>query len=197
MIIDTSKTPHVTTTYKTTATFRWDGDDLILDSTEVFKSGVMWKYFGWVFELALHMEWLTANTQHSYTPGYYTKGPNLLLERFDKDAVMPDYTQELFRDGSVFENEPNDFSDGPVAVVTEGAGWSSLYQGAHLMVMAKAFNWCFVRLNEAFAKFKHNPLAVQTIEHPLFVCVNLVESQWLEESYDELLRTVPYKSGGA
>ena len=143
------------------------------------------------------MEWLTANTQHPYTPGYYTKGPNLLLERFDKDAMMPDYMQELFRDGSVFENEPNNFSDGPVAVITEGAGWSSLYQGAHLMVMAKAFNWRFVRLNEAFAKFKHNPLAVQTIEHPLFVYVNLVESQWLEESYDELLQTVPYKSGGA
>ena len=65
------------------------------------------------------------------------------------------------------------------------------------MVMAKAFNWHFVRLNEAFAKLKQTPLAVQTIERPLFVYVNLVESQWFEESYDELLRTVPYKSGGA
>ena len=35
------------------------------------------------------------------------------------------------------------------------------------------------------------------IERPLFVYVNLVESQWLEDSYDELLRTVPYKSGEA
>ena len=68
------------------------------------------------------------------------------------------------------------------------------------MVMAKAFNWRFVRLNEAFAKLKNTslaPLAKQPIERPLFVYVNLVESQWLEESYDQLLRTVPYKSGGA
>ena len=38
---------------------------------------------------------------------------------------------------------------------------------------------------------------MQTIERTLFVYVNLVESQWLEDSYDELLRTVPYKSGEA
>ena len=116
---------------------------------------------------------------------------------FDKNEPMPDYGKESFRDGSIFQEYPNDFSEGPVAVVTEGQGWTSFYQGAHFMVMAKAFNWHFVRLNEAFGKLKQTPLAVQTIERPLFIYVNLVESQWLEESYDELLRTVPYKSGGA
>ena len=79
----------------------------------------------------------------------------------------------------------------------EGQGWSVAYQGAHFMVLAKAFNWQFVRINEAFEKLKTIPLAVQTIERPLFVYVNLVESQWLEDSYNELLRTVPYKSGEA
>ena len=80
----------------------------------------------------------------------------------------------------------------------EGLGWSSVYQGTHFTVLAKAFNWRFVSINEeTFEKFKKTPLAVQTIERPLFVYVNLVESQWLEDSYDELLRTVPYKSGEA
>ena len=31
---------------------------------------------------------------------------------------------------------------------------------------AKALNWRFVRINEAFEKFKKAPLAVQTIERP-------------------------------
>ena len=65
------------------------------------------------------------------------------------------------------------------------------------MVLAKAFNWRFVCINETFEKFKKTPLAVQTIERPLFFYVNLVESQRLEDSYDELLRTGPYKSGEA
>ena len=185
-------------TERTTATFAWDGDDLILDNTEVFKSGIMWKYFGWVYELALHMGWLKITVDGPpFLPGHYEKGDNLIMEPIDPKAPMPDYGQEQFRDGSVFQEYPNDFSDGPVQLVTEGVGWSVLYQGAHFMVMAKAFNWRFVRLNDAFAKLKQTPLAVQTIERPLFVYVNLVESQWLEESYDELLRTVPYKSGGA
>lgn len=195
--VDASKIPPVTTTYRTSATFRWEGDDLILDNTHVFKSGVMWKYFGWVFELALHMGWLTITVDWQPTmPGHYKKGPNLLMEPVDPKAPAADYKLESFKDGSVFPDYPNDFSHGPVNVVAEGQGWTNLYQNAHFMVMAKAFNWRFVRLNESFAKFKDTPLAVQPIERPLFVYVNLVESQWLEESYDELLRTVPYKSGG-
>ena len=171
---------------------------MILDNTEVFKSGVMWKYFGWVFELALHMGWLTVTVAEQPTmPGHYKKGPNLLIEPVDPKAPAADYKKEVFHDGSVFPSFPNDFSHGPVVIVTEGQGWTSLYQGAHFMVIAKAFNWRFVCLNEAFAQFKDTPLVVQPIERPLFVYVNLVESQWLEESYDELLRTVPYKSGGA
>ena len=167
---------------RTVATFAWEGDDLILDNTEVFKSGIMWKYFGWVVELALHMGWLTVTPGLlSADPGYYKRGPNLLMVPFDKNEPMTDYAKESFRDGSIFQEYPNDFSEGPVAVVTEGQGWTRFYQGAHFMVMAKAFNWHFVRLNEAFAKLKQTPLAVQTIERPLFVYVNLVESQWLEE----------------
>ena len=195
--VDSTKSPPATITYRTSATFHWEGDDLILDNTEVLRSGVMWKYFGWVFELAVHMGWLTVTVAEQPTrPGHYKKGPNLLMEPVDPKASAADYKLETFKDGSVFPSYPNDFSHGPVAVVTEGQGWTSLYQGAQFMVMAKAFNWRFVRLNEAFAKFKDTPLAVQPIERPLFVYVNLVESQWLEESYDELLRTVPYKSGG-
>ena len=188
--LDTSKTPPKTRIDRTVATFAWEGDDLILDNTEVFKSGIMWTYFGWVVELALHMGWLTVTPGLlSADPGYNKRGPNLLMVPFDKNEPMSDYAKESFRDGSIFQEYPNDFS--------EGHGWTSFYQGAHFMVMAKAFNWHFVRLNEAFAKLKQTPLAVQTIERPLFVYVNLVESQLLEQSYNELLRTVPYKSGGA
>ena len=64
------------------------------------------------------------------------------------------------------------------------------------MVLSDLFSWRFVRFNEAFEKAKKANVS-QMIEHPLFVYVNLVESQWLEDSYDELLRTVPYKSGEA
>ena len=194
-----SQNPPKTTIYDTTATFVWKGDDLLLDNTHVFKSGIMWKYFAWVTELAFHMGWLTRTVSYGpFQPGHYKKGPNLLMEAIDKHAPVPDYTAESFRDGSVFQSEPNGFSTrtGPVALVTEGAGWSISYNNAHFMVMAKAFNWRFVRLNEAFSKFKNTPLAMQQIERPLFVYVNLTESQWLEASYDELLRTVPYKSGG-
>ena len=195
--IDRSQTPPKTRRDNTTATFVWKADDLLLDNTNVFKSGVMWKYFGWVTELAFHMGWLTVTVPgEPYQPGHYKKGPNLLMEAIDPHAPAPDYKAENFRDGSVFPSYPNGFTHGPVCVVTEGQGWPVFYQGAHFMVMAKAFNWRFVRLNEAFAKLKNTPLAVQPIERPLFVYVNLVESQWLEESYDELLRTVPYKSGG-
>ena len=57
---------------RTVATFAWERDDFILDNTEVFKSGIMWKYFGWVVELALHMGWLTVTAGLlSADPGYY------------------------------------------------------------------------------------------------------------------------------
>ena len=184
-----------TTKKKMGVTLRWEGDDLVLDNMHVFISGVQWKYFRFVFELAQHMGWLMTNPGlDRFTPRHYHRGPNMLLVPIDEEAPKADYTQESFHDGSIFQEYPNDFAHDPVAIVTEGQRWSIAYQGAHFMVLAKAFNWRFVRINEAFEKFKKTPLAAQTIERPLFVYVNLVESQWLENSYDELLRTVPYKS---
>ena len=172
-----------TTKKKMGVTLRWEGDDLVLDNTHVFISGVQWKYFGFVFQLAQHMGWLTTNPGlDRFTPGHCHRGPNLLLEPFDKAAPRRDYTQESFHDWSIFQEYPNDFAHGPVAIVTEGQGWSVVYQGAHFMVLAKAFNWRFIRINEAFEKLRTTPLAVQTIESPLFVYVNLVESEWLEDS---------------
>ena len=109
---------------------RWEGDDLLLDNTHVFISGVMWKYFGSVFKLAQHMVWLTTNPRYEFQPGYYHRGPNMLMVPIDKEAPKADYTQESFHDGFVFKEYPNDFSHGPVAVVMEGLGWSSLYRGA-------------------------------------------------------------------
>ena len=155
------------------------------------------QYFGFVLELAQHMGWLTTNPHYELQPGYYHQGPNMLLVPINETGPKADYTKESFHDGSSFEEYTNTFAHSPVAVITEAQGWSVAYQGAHFMVLAKAFNWRVVRINEAFEKFKKTPLAVQTIERPLFVYVNLVESQWLEDSYDELPRTVPYKSGEA
>ena len=140
---------------------------------------------------------LTTNPRYEFQPGYYHQGPNMLLVPINKMGPKVDYTKESFHNGSIFEEYPNMFAHGPVAVVTEGQGWSVAYQGAHFMVLAKAFNWRFVRINEAFEKFKKTPLAVQTIKRPLFVYVNLVECQLLGDLYDELLRTVPYNSGEA
>ena len=54
----------------------------------------------------------------------------MLMVPIDKEAPKADYTQESFHDGFVFKEYPNDFSHGPVAVVMEGLGWSSLYRGA-------------------------------------------------------------------
>ena len=202
-VMENSKTMKI----KMGVTLRWEGDDLVLDNTHVFISGVQWKYFGFVFELAQHMGWLTTNPGlDRFTPGHYHRGLNMLLVLIDEEAPKADYTQESFRDGSIFQEYPNTFAHicdrhrrsdmvcSVPGIVTEGQGWSVAYQGAHFMVLAKAFNWRFIRINEAFEKFKKTPLTAQTIERPLFVYVNLVESQWLEDSYDGLFRTVPYKS---
>ena len=187
-----------THTKKTAATLRWDGDDLILDNTEVYISGVMWKYFGWVFELSLNMGWLEVDEsvgRYDGTPGRYRKGPNMRLIPFDPKGPWADYTQESFSDASIYPRHANDFSNGPINVVTEGTGWPRVNQGGTFMVMAKAFNWRFVRLNEAVGKFKHTPVAVQAVERPLYVLVDLIETEWVDGAYDELLRTVPYKKG--
>ena len=149
-----------TTKKKMGVTLRLEGDDLVLDNTHVFISGVQWKYFEFVFELAQHMGWLTTNPGLDwFTLGHYHRGPNMLLVPIDEEAPKADYTQESFRDGSIFQEYPNDFAHSPVAIVTEGQGWSVVYQGAHFMVLANAFNWRFVRNNEAFEKFKKTPLA--------------------------------------
>ena len=66
------------------------------------------------------------------------------------------------------------------------------------MVLSSLFNWRFVRINEAFESMKEVSWVKegsQAVERPLYVYVNLVKSQWLEATYDQLLRTVPYKSG--
>ena len=110
---------------KTVATLRWDGEDLILDNTEVYISGVMWMYFGWVFELSQNMGWLeSVKSVDRSTPGRYCKGPNTRLIPFDPKGPWADYTQETFSDASVFPGHANDFSSGLVTVVTEGTGWS-------------------------------------------------------------------------
>ena len=143
-----------TTKKKMGVTLHWEGDDLVLDNTHVFICGVQWKYFGFVFELAQHMGCLMMNPRYELQPGYYHRGPNMLLVPIDKTGHKADYTQESFHDGSIFEEYPNAFAHGPVAVVMEGQGWSVAYQGAHFMVLAKAFNWRLVHINEAFEKFK-------------------------------------------
>ena len=82
-----------TTKKKMGVTLRWEGDDLVLDNTHVFISGVQWKYFGFIFELAQHMGWLTTNPGlDRFMPGHYHRGPNLLLEPFDKAGPRRDYT---------------------------------------------------------------------------------------------------------
>ena len=192
---DSQGTTH---TKKTVSSFRWDGDDLILDNSEVFLSGVMWKYFGWVFELAMNMGWLkTVSGMPVSDPARYQKGPNMQLVALDPKGPWADYTQERFRETSIFPGHASSFADGrsPVTVVREGSGWTSVHQGAHFMVMAKVFSWRFVRLNEAFEKFKHSPLALQSVERPLCVMIDLIETGWLNNVYDEILRTVPYKEG--
>ena len=171
-------------------TFKCEGDDLLLDNANVFTPGVGWKYFGITVDLALNMGWLTNHPTSYSHPSYF---PNMLMEFIDKTGPKADYTQESFHSGSVFEEYPNTFTHGPVTAVTEGQGWSVAYQGAQFMVLSNAYNWRFIRINEVFENFE-KAKGAQTVERPLFIYVNLVESQWLEDSYDELLRTVPHKS---
>ena len=186
----------VTHTKKTVATFKWDGDDLILDNSEVFISGVMWKYFGWTFELALNMRWLQLRSGMSAASNLrYYKGPYMHMVAVDPKGPWADYTQERFHETTFFSGSPNSFANGPVNIVREGTGWTSVDQGALFMIMAKAFNWRFVHLNEAFDRFKHTPVALQAVERPLFVTIDLIESGWVNNVYDEMLRTVPYKHG--
>ena len=192
---DSQGTTH---TKKTVASFRWDGDDLILDNTEVFISGIMWKYFGWVFELAMNMRWLeTVPGLPPSVPTRYAKGPNMQMVAVDPKGPWPAYMQERFRETSAFPGHADSFEDGrlPVTIIREGSGWTSVNQRALFMIMAKAFNWRFVRLNEAFERFKHSPVALQSVERPLCIMVDLIETGWLNNVYDEILRTVPYKGG--
>ena len=80
-----------TTKKKLGLTLHWEGSDLVLDNTHVCISGVMWKYFGFVFELAQHMGWLTTNPRYEFQPGYYHRGPNMLLVPTDEEAPKADY----------------------------------------------------------------------------------------------------------
>ena len=55
---------------KTAVTFKWEGDDQLLDNANVFTPGVGWKYFGITVKLALNMGWLTYHpTSYSHHRG--------------------------------------------------------------------------------------------------------------------------------
>ena len=85
----------------TAVTFKWEGDDLLLDNANVFTRGVGWKYFGITVELALNMGWLTYHPTSYSHPSYFSRGPNMLMEFINKTGPKADYSQKSFRNGSL------------------------------------------------------------------------------------------------
>ena len=175
--------------------FKWDGDDLILDNSETWL-GLKWMYFGFLVELGLNMNWIV----DSGSSVDYEKGDNMLIEAKDATSAKPNYMIDGFNDGGDDgtanfphnASSPNYFLAGkPFTATTESLADTD---GALFLVFSDYFNWRFVRLNEAFDKFR-TKAALQTVERPLYLMVDLIETEWVDGAYDELLRTVPYKKG--
>ena len=145
-----------------TVKFKWDGDDLILDNSETWQ-GLKWKYFGFLVELGLNMEWIVRESSG------YSRGNNMLIEPEDETGVKPNYMIERFHDGGAdFPDDassPNYFLAGKPFAVTLGRLISTT-DGAFFLIFSDHFIWRFVRLNEAFDKFC-TKAALQTVERPL------------------------------
>ena len=129
------------------------------------------------------MGWIKCPTADGNEPDHVVQGPNLLLVPKDKKGPKADFTEERFYDGSVFKHYPNGFLKRPVMWVVE----------SQLMLLTNVYHWRFVQINEAYARF-HVMTQPPVIECPLYMYVNLIEIQCVEETYDELSRTVPYQN---
>ena len=51
------------------------------------------------------------------------------------------------------------------------------------MLVSNVNHWRFVRINEAYARF-YAVARPPVFERPLYVYVNLIESPWVDETYD-------------
>ena len=104
------------------------------------------------------------------------KNPNRILRR---KCFMTKYKEYL-----------STFSDWPVTWVSKMQGSTPKYDGAMLMVLLNVYHWRLVRLNKTYAWF-YVMTQPPVIERPLYMYMNLIKSQWVEEIYYELLWTVP------
>ena len=171
--------------------FKWDGDDLILDNSETWR-GLKWKYFGFLAELGMNMGWIV----YKGSLIDYNRGENMLIELLGEKDTKPNIATESFYDGG--EQDFPDTSGGADYFATNPFEAVSLRpplggEGSFL-IFSDHYNWRFVRLNEAFDKFR-TEAALRTVERPLYVFIDLIETQWVDGAYNELLRTVPYKKG--
>ena len=85
---------------KTAVTFRWDGDDLMMDNTDTLTEEVKWLY------LDLPWDWRciwvgSRQPAQGFTPAWVEGGPNLLFEPKDKQGPKANFKLETFCDGVV------------------------------------------------------------------------------------------------
>ena len=154
---------------KTTLTFRWDRDELVIDNKNTMHAWNKYPYFSINLTLALRMEWV------GYTEGGgYRRGDNLLMELQDPQGNLPNLA-----DDHIWSN----------------AGWS--FSSSHPMVvhgqsvhLSNVFNWRFVRLNEAFAVWNSHDLSQ---ERAVFVYSDVVRSNLVGDTLTHLLRIASYK----
>ena len=158
---------------KTTMTFRWEGEDLLIDNENTMLTDDTLPYFSIDATVALRMGWIVRGDIQPTGSGYHL-GNNLLMELPDPQATIPD---------------PSTDRIDPVT------GWSFARQYAMnvhdgRMYLSNAFNWRFVRLNEAFAAWDQHD-AVH--EKAVFVYSDVVRSNLMGDTMTNLLRIVPYK----
>ena len=120
---------------KTTLTFRWEGDELVIDNKDTMLAWNKYPYFSIHLTLAIRMEWV----KYSSAANGYVQGRNLLMELQDPQGNLPKPA-----DDHIWGNAGWSFSH---PLVVHGQG----------VYLSNVFNWRFVRLNEAFASLNPTP----------------------------------------
>ena len=158
---------------KTTMTFRWKGNQLVLDNQNTLLARDIVPYFGIYKTLALRMGWIEEGDLMTTGDGYHL-GKNLLVDLPDPQAAFPDP------------------SDDRIAGIT---GWSfsrvdpmNVY--GQFLYLSNAFNWRFARLNEAMAVWDQHDAEH---EKAVFVYSDVICSNLVGDTMSDLLRIVPYK----
>ena len=155
---------------KTYVKFRWKGEDLVIDNSNICPCGPTTPTFAVHSKLALKMGWVVLSDTHS---SGFTLGPNL-QQTFLKDQV-PALTP-----GSD-SNDLNDKDGNPVL-------WT--VNQRHYLQLSMGCNWRFTNLNTAFRSIVGEPT------RSLHVYSDVAGSIMVGNRVTDLLREVMYQRKG-